>query len=70
MPMLFFAGSRDPLCDLTRLQSVLGRLNAPWDLDVIEGGDHSFHIAGTPGADASAVYDRIVRKTRQWFDGI
>jgi predicted alpha/beta-hydrolase family hydrolase len=42
IPMLFFAGTRDALCDLKLLQAVVGRLNASTELEIIEGGDHSF----------------------------
>jgi hypothetical protein len=40
-----------PLCDLTRLQGVLDKLKAPWNLETIEGGNHSFRLpkyAGRP----------------------
>jgi predicted alpha/beta-hydrolase family hydrolase len=43
-PMLFIEGTRDPLCDLTLLDSVLSRLGAPTTLHTIEGGDHSFNV--------------------------
>ena len=42
IPMLFFAGTRDTLCDLELLKPVVSRLKAPTDLEVVEGGDHSF----------------------------
>ena len=42
IPMLFFAGTRDALCDLELLKPVVKRLNASTELEVIEGGDHSF----------------------------
>ena len=68
MPMLFFAGTRDSLCDLTRLQPVLNQLSAPWKLEIIEGGDHSFHIPKSAGVPKSETFDRIVRTTRQWME--
>jgi len=66
-PMLFFAGSRDPLCDLHLLRQVLSKLNAPWELEVIEGGDHSFHLPKSHPMDPTEVYERIVSRTLDWL---
>jgi Predicted hydrolase of the alpha/beta-hydrolase fold len=68
MPMLFFAGTRDSLCDLTKLQTVLKKLSAPWKLEIIEGGDHSFHIPKSMGITESDIYDRIVKTAGQWIE--
>jgi len=68
MPMLFFAGTRDSLCDLTKLQTVLKKLSAPWKLEIIEGGDHSFHIPKSVGITESDIYDRIVKTAGQWIE--
>jgi predicted alpha/beta-hydrolase family hydrolase len=68
-PMLFFAGTRDPLCGLDTLRSVLNRLAAPWTLRVIEGGDHSFHVPKSAGASEAETYGRIVQETVRWLEG-
>lgn len=67
IPMLFFSGTRDSLCDMDKLQTVLEKLSAPWELKIIEGGDHSFHIPKSIKITASEVYDRIVRTTGEWI---
>jgi hypothetical protein len=67
VPMLFFAGTRDALCDMGLLQNVLGRLSAPWELEVIEGGDHSFGLPKSFEAAAEDVYERIMKKTDRWL---
>ena len=67
VPMLFFAGTRDPLCDLALLKEVLGRIEAPWSLEVIETGDHSFNVLKSTGTSRDEVYDGIVQKTREWL---
>ncbi len=46
--MLFFAGTRDPLCNMEKLNKVLSRLQAHHKLLVIEGGDHSFMCQSHP----------------------
>jgi uncharacterized protein len=65
IPMLFFAGTRDPFCDVDVLKSVLNRLKAPWKLCTIEDGDHSFH-RHDESPDAS-VHEMIVRETLLWL---
>lgn len=68
IPMLFFVGTRDPLCDLTQLRSVLGRLEAPSGLKTIEGGDHSFRLRKSADTTTQQeVYDRIVHETVDWL---
>jgi len=67
IPLLFFAGTRDTLCDTNKLQTVLNKLSAPWKLETIEGGDHSFHIPKSMGLTESGIHDRIVKTTTQWI---
>ncbi|MCK9273989.1 MAG: dienelactone hydrolase family protein [Syntrophales bacterium] len=67
IPMLFFAGTRDPLCDLAVLKDVLGGLTASWDLEVIEGGDHSFHPPRCMAACFEEVYANILERALQWL---
>lgn len=67
IPMLFFAGTRDPLCDLSRLETVLKKLRATWDLHTIEGGDHSFHVPKSIGTRDEEVYRIIIEKTLAWL---
>ena len=69
VPMLFFAGTRDPLCNLERLRPVLDRLTARQDLRIIEGGDHSFHTPKSAGTSESEIHNGIVRDTIRWLEG-
>jgi len=66
-PMLFFAGTRDALCDMDLLKNVLGRLSEPWELEVIEGGDHSFDLPKSFGVADEDVYEKITKKTDRWL---
>jgi uncharacterized protein len=68
IPMLFFAGSKDRLCDLTTLQTVLSRLSANWKLDIIDGGDHSFHVPKSMGIAEVEIFARLVKTTVQWLE--
>jgi len=69
IPMHFFAGTRDPLCDLELLRKVLSHLDAPWQLDVIEGADHSFKVPKTAGISPDEIYQRITEKILQQLAG-
>ena len=67
VPMLFFAGTRDPLCRLDLLQQTLKQLRAPATLHVIDGGDHSFAVPKRMRRDAHDVWDEIVRISAEWL---
>lgn len=69
-PMLFFAGTRDPLCDLSLLLRVLNRLRAPWELEVIDGGDHAFKLPASSSVSADRVHRRLLRRTRDWLQRV
>jgi predicted alpha/beta-hydrolase family hydrolase len=63
IPLLFFEGTRDPFCRLDLLRPVLAKLKAPWKLEVIEGGDHSFDVPKSTGRSREEVYQDILEKT-------
>ena len=68
-PMFFFAGTRDPFCDLQLLQQVLAKLGAPWELEIIEGGDHSFNVPKSYATDPTEIYEQILCRTVEWLNG-
>ena len=67
-PMLFFAGTRDSLCDLAALNRVLERLSASWELQIIEGGDHSFRLPKSADHTQDEVYQQILQATLKWLE--
>jgi uncharacterized protein len=67
IPMRFFAGTRDQLCDLELLRGVLSRVTVPWDLEVIEGGDHSFNVPKSIRIDPDEICGRILNKSLEWL---
>lgn len=66
-PMLFFAGTRDTLCDLVLLKRTLRKLKAPATLHVIPDGDHSFNVPKRAGRTRDQVYAEIVEATAGWL---
>lgn len=67
LPMLFFSGTRDPFCDLFRFRPVLGRLRAPWKLEVIEDGDHSLSLPKSRSGEQQDEYDCIFTVCGEWL---
>jgi len=66
-PMLFFAGTRDPLCDLGCLNTVIDRIDTPVELEIIQGGNHSFDVLKSLGTPAEEVYKKIAAKATAWL---
>jgi uncharacterized protein len=69
IPMLFFAGTRDQLCELELLKIVLPGLKPPCKLEVIEGGDHSFKVPKAYGIDQEETYRHILKCMVLWLQG-
>jgi predicted alpha/beta-hydrolase family hydrolase len=66
-PMLFFAGTRDPFANLDLLKSVVGQLKS-YDLEIIEGGDHSFNLPQSAKISRERIYQNISDKTVAWLN--
>ncbi len=67
-PMLFVQGSRDTFGTPAELEPVLHALTPRPRLHVVEGGDHSFKLAGRNMAAAQAqVYENVQRMIVQWI---
>jgi predicted alpha/beta-hydrolase family hydrolase len=67
VPQLFFAGTRDSLCDLALLKNVLTRIKVARELEIIEGGDHSFKMLKSSDISPEQVHEQIIRKMAAWF---
>lgn len=65
-PMLFLTGTRDALCRLDLLRSVLGGLPSA-TLHTIDDGDHSFAVRQRSGRDPAAVLDEIIAAGVAWL---
>jgi len=67
MPVLAFSGTRDPLCTRELMDATLQKVTAPWDMQWIEGADHSFHVLKSSGTNDAAVMDRIATTSAAWL---
>ena len=65
--MLFFAGTRDPLCTLELLRRTLKRLVVPVTVHVIAEGDHSFVVPKRTGRSQTDVHEEIITASSTWL---
>ncbi len=66
IPMLFIEGSRDPFCQLDKLNEILPKLQA--EMKIIEGGDHSYLIPKSDPRNQSDIYDEVAAASISWLD--
>jgi hypothetical protein len=68
MPVLCFSGTRDPLCTRSLMERALTTVTAPWQMQWIEGADHSFHVLKSSGRTDAEVMAEIGTVSRAWVD--
>jgi predicted alpha/beta-hydrolase family hydrolase len=66
MPVLCFSGTRDLLCTRSLMEEALATVTAPWDMQWIQGADHSFHVLKSSGTTDAAVMAEIGRRAGEW----
>jgi predicted alpha/beta-hydrolase family hydrolase len=66
-PMLFVQGSRDAFGTPAELQPIIGQLEPPAALQVVEEGDHSFKVPKRAGVKQQEVYQAIQDRIENWL---
>lgn len=66
-PALFLEGTRDSLCDLPLLESLLPQWAGPCTLKVIEGGDHSFKVPKSLSKSQASVFAEMMTTALDWM---
>jgi len=66
-PMLFLAGTRDSLSDLSLLRGTLQGLRPRPTLHVIEGADHSFKVLKRSGRTHEEVVSELISVACAWM---
>jgi predicted alpha/beta-hydrolase family hydrolase len=69
-PMLFVAGTRDPLCPRAALEETVARLGGSVDVAFIEGGDHSFRVRRTSGRTTEQAWDEVTDASWSWISAL
>ena len=67
VPLLFLQGSNDEFAQLDLLQATVAGLGNPAQLKLIEGVDHSFHIAARSGRKDAEVMAEFLDASRDWM---
>jgi len=67
VPMLFVQGSRDAFGTPDELRPMMKMLNAPVDLVVIEGGDHSFKVPKKAPMPQAQVHAFVLDEVARWL---
>jgi predicted alpha/beta-hydrolase family hydrolase len=67
VPMLFVQGSRDAFGTPDELRPMMKMLNAPADLVVIEGGDHSFKVPKKAPMPQAQVHAFVLDEVARWL---
>lgn len=70
LPMLFLQGTRDKLAELDLLRPLLAGLSPKSRLEVVEEGDHSFHVPKRSGKTDEEVLDALCATFVDWFAGL
>ena len=66
-PMLFVQGTRDAFGTPAELQPIVSPLEPAADLFVVEGGDHSFKVPRSAGAQQQDVHRAIQDRIGSWL---
>jgi hypothetical protein len=66
MPVLCFSGTRDLLCTRALMDRALTTVTAPWDMQWVDGADHSFHVLKSSGTTDAQVMEKIGRASGEW----
>ena len=66
-PMLFVQGARDAFGTPDELRPIIGKLEAPADLHVVAGGDHSFKVLKRAGFSQQETDKAVLACVEQWL---
>ena len=69
-PTLFLQGTRDSLCDLELLKSLMAQLEGQATLKIIDGGDHSFKVPNSLGKNQISVYEEMTHAALDWMGSL
>jgi predicted alpha/beta-hydrolase family hydrolase len=68
MPVLFFSGTRDPLCTPALMERAVATMTAPVEMHWVDGADHSFHVLKSSGRTDGQVMEEIADASEKWVE--
>src|SRR5438309_6327792 len=66
IPMLFLQGDRDDFAELKLLKPLLEGRGDRATLDLVQGGDHSFHVLKRSGRTDAEVLEELAAAVEEW----
>ena len=66
VPVLCFSGTRDPFITHDLMEKALKTVKTRWDMQWIDGADHSFHVSKSPGKTDAQVLGEVADHTQGW----
>ncbi len=70
LPMLFLAGTRDALAELTELTPLLSALGGRAEVKQFQDADHSFHVPAKSGRKDADVRNEMLDAVAAWIDRV
>lgn len=70
MPVLCFSGTRDEFCTRELMERAVGTVTCPWQMEWVDGADHSFHVLKSSGRTDTEVMEQIGRTSGEWVRGL
>ncbi len=70
MPVICFSGTRDPFCTPELMNKALETINTKWDMQWVEGADHSFHVPKSSGRTDAQVMSDMADQTSDWVKNL
>jgi len=67
VPVLCFSGTRDPFCTRELMERALKTVKTRWDMQWIDGADHSFHVLKSSGKTDAQILEEVADHTRKWL---
>ncbi len=67
VPVLCFNGTRDEMCTPELMESVLRRVQTPWQMHWLDGADHSFHVLKRSGRSDADVLREVGEASERWL---
>jgi hypothetical protein len=66
VPVLCINGTRDALCQRDLMEKALTTVGPRWEMEWLEGADHSFHVLKSSGTTDAAVLQGIGERAAVW----
>ena len=67
VPVLCFNGTRDPFCTPALMETAVQKVTTTWQMEWVDGADHSFHVPKSSGKTDAQVLDEMADIAQGWL---